>query len=650
MMHRPAKGPLRCVDAGQTRHFPMRSFWPQRCSRSSPPSSLSPPGRRLNPWPEIDLSSPVTGLSNPVDIASAGDGSGRLFIVQQNGRIRIVEGGALAPGSFLDLSSVVGCNGLHSIAFPPQFGSTGRLYVAYENTDCSLVLARYHVSADPDVADPGSGQVILTVPMAEFGVGGHAGAELAFGPNDGYLYVSIGDGSNDGDPGNLAQDPGSLLGKMLRIDVETGDPVTYVVPPSNPFVGAPGYREEIWATGLRNPWRFSFDRATGDLYIGDVGQDQLEEIDYQPSSSAGGENYGWHTMEGSACFAAAVCDPTGLALPAAEYDHSLGCSVTGGVVARAPSLPNLDGIFVYGDWCSGRIWGLRQTGTGWESSLLKDTDLSIVSFGEDEDGGIWVADYAGGAIYRLTDHVIPVGDPVIAAAGDIACPTDTATATTCRQQYTSDILVSGGFDAVLPLGDNQYLSGALPDYQAYYDPTWGRVRNITHPTPGNNDYSTAGASGYFGYFGAAAGDPQKGYYSYDLGSWHIISLNSNCSDVGGCDAGSPQEQWLRADLALRSTACTLAYWHHPRFSSGTAHGSDARTQALWQALYDFHADVVLNGHEHNYERFAPQAPTGAADPANGIREFVVGTGGSDLMRSAARSPTASSGTRTRSAC
>src|SRR5439155_8251847 len=204
-----------------------------------------------------------------------------------------------------------------------------------------------------------------------------------------------------------------------------------------------------------------------------------------------------------------------------------------------------------------------------------------------------------------------------------------ATASECHQRATSDLLVSGGFDAVLPLGDDQYPSGALYDFQTYYDPTWGRVKTTTHPAPGNHEYDTAGAPGYFGYFGAAAGDSQKGYYSYDLGSWHVISLNSNCADVGGCDAGSPQEQWLRADLASRSNACTLAYWHHPRFSSGITHGSDPRTQALWDALYDFHADVVLNGHEHNYERFAPQSPTGAADP-NGIREFVVGTGGESL--------------------
>jgi hypothetical protein len=221
-------------------------------------------------------------------------------------------------------------------------------------------------------------------------------------------------------------------------------------------------------------------------------------------------------------------------------------------------------------------------------------------------------------------------DPVIAAAGDIACPSNTPTLTSCHHQQTSDILVSGGFDAVLPLGDLQYPSGQLSGFQSYYDPTWGRVKAITRPAPGNHEYGTPGASGYYQYFGAAAGDPQKGYYSYDLGSWHLISLNSNCLKIGGCGPGSPQEQWLRADLAAHPNACTAAYWHHPLFSSGTVHGHDATTQALWQALYDFGADVILNGHEHHYERFGPQTPTGAADPANGIRQFTVGTGGNSL--------------------
>jgi acid phosphatase type 7 len=223
----------------------------------------------------------------------------------------------------------------------------------------------------------------------------------------------------------------------------------------------------------------------------------------------------------------------------------------------------------------------------------------------------------------------PTGhDPVIAAAGDIACASSTATASECHQQGTSNLLANGGFDAVLDLGDNQYDVGALSAYQTFYGPTWGRVKAITRPAPGNHEYGTANASGYYSYFGSAAGDPSKGYYSYDLGTWHVAALNSNCANVGGCGTGSPEEQWLQADLAAHSSAsCTLAYWHHPRFSSGTTHGSDPTYTAFWQALYEGGADVVLVGHEHNYERFAPQTATGMADAANGIREFVVGTGG-----------------------
>jgi len=223
--------------------------------------------------------------------------------------------------------------------------------------------------------------------------------------------------------------------------------------------------------------------------------------------------------------------------------------------------------------------------------------------------------------------------PVVAAAGDIACdPADPAynggggTATACRMQATSDLLVGGGWSAVLLLGDNQYEDGALSRYQASYDPTWGRVKAFTYPAPGNHEYATAGAAGYYAYFGAAAGDPARGYYSFDLGSWHLVVLNSNCAAVGGCGPGSPQELWLAADLAAHPGRCTLAYWHHPRFSSGQ-HGSDPTYQTFWQDLYAAGADVVLSGHDHIYERFLPQDPAGDADPARGLVQFVVGTGG-----------------------
>jgi len=225
------------------------------------------------------------------------------------------------------------------------------------------------------------------------------------------------------------------------------------------------------------------------------------------------------------------------------------------------------------------------------------------------------------------------GDPVVAAAGDIACdPRDgnfaggAGTANACRMKATADLLVGRDLAAVLALGDLQYEDGALSKFRQSYDPTWGRLKALTHPAVGNHEYGTRDAAGYFRYFGAAAGAPAKGYYSFDLGTWHLIALNSNCARVGGCGAGSPQELWLKADLAAHPAACTLAYWHHPRFSSGL-HGSDPAYDAFWQDLYDAGADVVLVGHDHDYERFAPQTPQGAADPVRGIREFVVGTGG-----------------------
>ena len=227
-------------------------------------------------------------------------------------------------------------------------------------------------------------------------------------------------------------------------------------------------------------------------------------------------------------------------------------------------------------------------------------------------------------------------DPVVAAAGDIACdPADpnfnggNGTASYCRQMATSDLLVGAGLSAVLLLGDDQYENGSLAKFQASYDPSWGRVKAITRPAPGNHEYNTAAASGYYAYFGAAAGDPSKGWYSFDLGAWHVVVLNSNCAAVGGCGAGSPQEQWLRADLAAHPGVCTLAYFHHPRFSSGP-HGPTAEMDAFWRDLHAAGAEIVVNGHDHDYERFAPQTPDGALDAAAGIREFVVGTGGSPL--------------------
>ena len=226
-----------------------------------------------------------------------------------------------------------------------------------------------------------------------------------------------------------------------------------------------------------------------------------------------------------------------------------------------------------------------------------------------------------------------ISDPVIAAAGDIACEPGASdfnggkgTGAGCRERDTAALLAKGGYTAILTLGDDQYDAGSLSDYRSVYGQTWGRFNDITYPVPGNHEYGTARAAGYYAYFGARAGDRTRGYYSFDIGAWHMVALNSNCGAIGGCGDGSPQVRWLREDLAAHRSECTLAYWHHPRFSSGI-HGNNDTYDAFWRVLYGDGADVVLVGHDHNYERFAPQTPDARSDAGRGIREFVVGTGG-----------------------
>ncbi|TAN39743.1 MAG: hypothetical protein EPN25_10340 [Nitrospirae bacterium] len=356
-------------------------------------------------WPDISLIKAGGGLAQPVHITHAGDKSGRLFAVEQDGRIRIIRAGRLLAAPFLDISGRVlsgGEQGLLSVAFPPGFASTGRFYVNYtRRPDGATVIARYRVTLDPDIADPSSEEVVLVInqPFAN-----HNGGQMAFGP-EGFLYIGMGDGGSGGDPLNNAQNHASLLGKMLRIDVESGA-VPYGIPPTNPFVQSPGYRPEIWALGLRNPWRFSFDRQTGDLYIGDVGQNLFEEVDFQPASSTGGENYGWNVMEASQCYQSASCSPAGLTLPVAQYDHASGdCSVTGGMIYRGQKYPRLRGVYLYGDYCSGRIRGLLADGGSFQNTTLLDSTLSITTFGDDESGGLYLADQISGSIYRIIDTV-----------------------------------------------------------------------------------------------------------------------------------------------------------------------------------------------------------------------------------------------------
>jgi hypothetical protein len=355
-------------------------------------------------------------LSNPTFLTHAGDGSGRLFIVEREGVIRILKAGSLLPAAFLDIRGRVNHTGseqgLLGLAFHPSYTTNGFFYVHYTNASGDIVVSRFPVTSNPDVADASSEQNLLTVPKP---FANHNGGMLAFGP-DGYLYVGTGDGGGSGDPNNNGQNLNSLLGKILRLDVDSGSP--YAIPSDNPFAGSidPNVKKEIWAYGLRNPWKFSFDRSTDDLFIADVGQSAREEIDYQPAASAGGENYGWRVMEGSLCFnPPSGCNTSGKILPVAEYDHgsSGGCSVTGGYVYRGSRYGAMQGVYLYGDYCSGRLWGLLKTGpASWSNSLLIDTPYSISAFGEDEAGEIYLADYGSGQIYHVVVLVfvdVPVG-------------------------------------------------------------------------------------------------------------------------------------------------------------------------------------------------------------------------------------------------
>ncbi|MDQ7844643.1 MAG: PQQ-dependent sugar dehydrogenase [Armatimonadota bacterium] len=350
------------------------------------------------PAPRLALRPVVTGLSAPVYLTHAGDRSGRLFVVEQEGRIRVVRDGRLLARPYLDIRSRVvsgGELGLLSVAFHPRFADHGRFFVNYTTNQggrLRTVIAEYR-AAPPDADVAGAAERILLEIDQPFR--NHNGGLNLFGP-DGMLYIGMGDGGSAGDPYNAGQRLDTLLGKLLRIDVDGTAP--YRIPPDNPFVARNGARGEIWAYGLRNPWRFSFDRATGRLFLADVGQHQWEEIDLVVR----GGNYGWKIMEGAHCYSPPEgCDRTGLQLPIAEYDHSQGCSVTGGYVYRGSRIPALVGRYLFGDYCSGRIWALTEAGGNWAMAAVLTTDLRIASFGEDPAGELYVVDHAG-TVYLIT--------------------------------------------------------------------------------------------------------------------------------------------------------------------------------------------------------------------------------------------------------
>jgi glucose/arabinose dehydrogenase len=358
----------------------------------------------------VDLVSDV--FSEAIDITNAGDD--RLFVVEKGGRIRILQAdGQAAAQPFLDIDNRVGSNGseqgLLGLAFHPDYANNGYFFVNYTNNSGNTVVARFSVSAgDPDMADPTSEKILLTVDQPR---SNHNGGDLNFGP-DGYLYISLGDGGGGGDPDGYAQNRLNLLGSMLRIDVDNGEP--YGIPESNPFAEDDATLDEIWALGLRNPWRFSFDRLTGDMWIGDVGQENIEEIDFQPADSPGGENYGWRCYEGNATYRTTGCGASAnYTFPVHTYESNMpvGCSINGGFVYRGESYPLLYGKYLFSDYCSGRIWALsRNEADEWVSTELFDgPNYHYTAMGEDNQGEIYITS-VDGRIYQLRDQTTGINE------------------------------------------------------------------------------------------------------------------------------------------------------------------------------------------------------------------------------------------------
>jgi glucose/arabinose dehydrogenase len=359
----------------------------------------------------------IDGLIHPIRLV-APLGDPRLFVVEKEGRIRVFNGNGTERGTFLDLRgrlSVGSEQGLLGLAFAPDYATSGRFYVDFTDPAGDSRLVRYHVSANPDAADAASADTLMTIDQP---YDNHNGGHLEFGP-DGMLYWGLGDGGGGGDPGNRAQDGQSLLGKLLRLDVSGPGAVPAA---GNPYLATPE-RDEIWALGLRNPWCFSFDRLTGDLYIGDVGQSAYEEVDIEPAGSGGGRNYGWRLMEGFACYNPSTgCNDGSLVLPVHDYAHGgtpFRCSVSGGYVYRGNAIPSLRGTYLFADYCSGEVWGFEWTAAGGRGPVLnRSAEMepptgfgSIPAFGQDAAGELYVLSYGAGRAWRLVPDTTAVGPP-----------------------------------------------------------------------------------------------------------------------------------------------------------------------------------------------------------------------------------------------
>lgn len=371
------------------------------CSSGTEPNPTPPPG---NGNVNLRLEQIASGFAAPVYVTSP-PGDSRLFVVEQNGRVRVILNGQVLSTAFIDVVDKIafgGETGLLSVAFHPQFATNGFAYVFYTSNNSQIRVERYTVSSNPNVANPSSAKLILSLPRTRLN---HNGGLAMFGP-DGMLYLGIGDGGGGGDPDRNGQDINTLQGSLLRVNVDGGDP--YSIPSGNPFAGRNDAKGELWAIGLRNPWRFSFDRVGGNLYVADVGQDRLEEINIVPSTRAG-VNYGWNVMEASTCFQASSCNRTGLEVPIVEYDHAGGnCSVTGGFVYRGSAIPEIAGHYFYGDYCGGWVRSFRfANGTANDAKEWSFGDVgAVTSFGEDSSGELYITT-GEGRVYKIVKSASP---------------------------------------------------------------------------------------------------------------------------------------------------------------------------------------------------------------------------------------------------
>ncbi len=397
--NRTTRMPVTIVAADEITATPAKApqATPAVSTTTAAPTSSNPGGK----IPSLALEKLVDGFTRPVYLTHANDDSGWLYVVEQPGRIQIVQAGKLTQTPFIDLTDRVGSSGneqgLLSVAFAQDYKTSGLFFVNYTDKNGDTIVSRFKANQDHATADPQSELAILKIDQP---YSNHNGGQLQFGP-DGMLYIGMGDGGSQGDPEDRAQNPQELLGKLLRIDVSKASAAApYAIPADNPKWDINDIRPEIWAMGMRNPWRFSFDRTTGDLYTGDVGQNQIEEVDFQPAKT-GGLNYGWNLREGLQAYDSGEKKPA-FTEPVVQYDHGNGCSVTGGYVYRGKAIPALQGVYVYGDYCNGNMWTLRRDANGaWVNEALPNAGFQISSFGEDANGELYVLDLDG-KVYRVT--------------------------------------------------------------------------------------------------------------------------------------------------------------------------------------------------------------------------------------------------------